>query len=157
MLTHNHGLLAYWFNGFLNRKLKTSIRPIYIVAGTVLPDTFLILDFLFHSELLIVVSKCLHSIPIFGIFLFGFLLGQKFHYSRMMAFFVGWGIFHIAVDVITHKNRAWPYFWPWLDYPIHGVADHANPILLGLEAVLTMYILYCTVVWVVKRTTKKTP
>lgn len=127
------------------------------MAGTVLPDTFLILDFLFHSELLIVVSKCLHSIPIFGIFLFGFLLGQKFHYSRMMAFFVGWGIFHIAVDVITHKNRAWPYFWPWLDYPIHGVADHANPILLGLEAVLTMYILYCTVVWVVKRTTKKTP
>jgi len=157
LLTHNHGLLAYWFNGFLNRKLKTSIKPIYIMAGAVFPDFFLIIYFFFHSKSLLIASKCLHSIPIFGIFFFGFILGQKFSYSRMMAFFMGWGIFHIAVDVITHKNRAWPYLWPWLDHPVHGITDHANPVLLTIETVLTVYVLYCTIRWIVKRITKKTP
>ena len=127
------------------------------MAGAVLPDIFLILDFLLHSELLIVASKCLHSVPIFGIFFFGFLLGQKLRYGRMTAFFVGWGVFHIAVDMVTHKNKAWPYFWPWLDHPIHGVADHDNPILLGVEALLTLYILYRVLAHVVNLVTKKTP
>lgn len=156
MLTHNHGLLAYWFNKFLNQKLKTSIQPIYIAAGAVFPDIFLILDFFLHSEPLVIASKCLHSIPIFSIFFFGFLLGQKFSYSRIMAFFAGWGIFHIAVDVITHKNRAWPYFWPWFDHPIHGVADHGNHLLLAIEVILTIYTLYRMLLWVIRHITKKT-
>lgn len=157
MLTHNHGLLAYWFSEFLNRRLKTRIQPVYIIAGAVLPDIFLILDFLLPSKLLITVSKCLHSIPIFGIFLFGLLLIQKFRYGRVTSFFFGWGIFHIALDMVTHKNKAWPYFWPWLDYPIHGVADHSNPTLLVIEAVLTIYILHKIKILVARQATKKTP
>src|SRR3989338_7480100 len=159
LLTQNHGLLACWFNGLLNRKLKTNIRPVYIVTGAVLPDIFLIFDFFLHSEPLIIASKCLHSITIFGIFFFGFILGQKFNYSRMMAFFAGWGIFHIAIDVITHKNRAWPYLWPWFDYQIHGIADHYNPLLLGLEAILTAYILCRLLILAISSIypTKKTP
>jgi hypothetical protein len=142
LLTHNHGLLAYWLNNFLNRKLKTNIQPIYATTGAILPDVFIILNFFFPSETLITASKCFHSIPIFGILFLGFILGQKFHYGRTMAFFLGWGFFHIAVDVMTHKNKAWPYLWPWLNYPIHGVADHDNLVLLGIEAILTIYILY---------------
>ncbi|MBI2062463.1 MAG: hypothetical protein HYT64_02125 [Candidatus Yanofskybacteria bacterium] len=155
MLTHNHGLLAYWFNGFLNQRLKTNVRPIYIMIGAVFSDTFLILNFFLPSEQLIVVSKYLHSIPIFSIFFFGFLLGQKFIYSKLMAFFIGWGIFHIAIDVVTHKNRGWPYFWPWFDSPIHGVADHGNHLLFTVEAALTAYILCQALLWMIKRTTKK--
>lgn len=140
--------------------MGTNIHPIFIIAGAVLPDVFLIFDFFIRSESLIIASQCLHSIPIFGIFFFGFLLGRecKFSYDRRMAFFLGWGGFHIAIDLATHKSKAWPYLWPWFNYPIHGITDHGNPLLLGLEAILTVYILYRLVTFVSSliHTTKKT-
>lgn len=160
MLTQNHGLLAFWFNKFLNQKLETKVHPAYIMTGAILPDIFLVFYFFLKTTFLVVISKSLHSVPIFVIsfivYLLLMFLSQDFRYGRAMAFFIGWGFFHIAIDMVTHKTRAWPYFWPWLDSPIHGIADHNNPILFTVETILTIYIFYCITLWLVKRITKKT-
>lgn len=161
MLTPNHGLLAYWFNKFLNQKLKTKVHPAYILTGAILPDVFLIFGFALGVSTLVTVSKGLHSILVFLVAFFCYflftLVSQGINYGRVTAFFVGWGLFHIAIDTVTHKTKAWPYFWPWIDSPIHGIVDHGNPVLFAVEGILSIYLLYHLVYWIVKQATPKAP
>lgn len=163
MVTTSHGILAYLFHRFVNRKLKTRVPSLYILIGAMLPDTFHVtnailgwLSFRFfgqrwHQEWLIELSKLMHSITVCSIafFLFFFLFlvfaKPKAAYGRAAAFFLGWGIFHIVVDVLTHLQQSWPYLWPWtkipipwVNIPIHGLIDHNYPLMLAIEFILSI-------------------
>ena len=127
MFTSSHGGLAFLFNRYLNRKLKTRVHPLFIVFGAMLPDAFhvanAVLGWLsakmfsekWHWEFLLDLSKFMHSFPLFAVifslcFFLVFLVRRGPHYGRTVAFFLGWGFFHIVIDIFTHKGMAWPYF-----------------------------------------------
>ena len=158
MITTSHGILAFLFNRYLNRKCQTKIHPFYIMLGSMLPDFFHIINtvisfmartiFLtaWHSELLLDISKFLHSFPVFCItfaiyFSVFFFIKRSILYSRVLSFFFGWGFFHILIDVFTHRSLAWPYFWPWTDVPVYGLIDHSNPLLIITELIFSGYLL----------------
>ncbi|MDO8495807.1 MAG: hypothetical protein Q7S32_04865 [bacterium] len=156
MITTSHGILAYWFNQFLNRRLKTKVHAFFIVLGSVIPDFFHVanaiigwlyfntLGITWHSEFLIDTSKALHSFTVFTIvftlsyFLLLLIRRRGFYYGRTVAFFCGWGFFHILIDIITHRSMTWPYLWPWPQIPMHGFIDHLHPLMIVIEIVVTI-------------------
>lgn len=157
MITTSHGILAFWFNRYLNRKLKTRVNPLCILFGAMLPDLFHVANVVigwlwiklflspWHGELLLNVSRYLHSFPIFALafttcFFIIFIIRGGLLYGRTLAFFFGWGFFHILIDVVTHKGMAWPYFWPWTRVPIYGLIDHSEPLLLFIELIISVSV-----------------
>lgn len=155
MLTPNHGIIAFWFNRLLNRRLGTKVSPLWIVIGSMIPDLFHVSDagigwlakYLlfseFHSETLIETGRFFHSFPVFAVifsiaFLFVFVIKQGLYYGRTLGFFIGWGFFHIIIDGLTHKTGAWPYLWPWTNHTIHGLIDHSHPLMWLLE--ITVFV-----------------
>lgn len=169
MVTTSHGILAFLFNRYLNRKLKTRVPPFFIILGAMLPDFFhvtnTILEWLWakillskwHWEFLLDISRYLHSFPIFALtfttcFFAIFIICNGLFYGRTLAFFFGWGFFHILIDVITHKGMAWPYFWPWTKVPIYGLIDHSEPLLVFIELIISVFtpaFYFCR--WIRKR------
>lgn len=150
MITLNHGILAFWFNKKLNQRLGTRVAFGWIVTGAMLPDLFHVSDSCigwlakniffseFHSEILVEIGRFFHSFPVFAVifstvFLFTFFIKKGLDYGHTLGFFIGWGIFHIAIDGLTHKTGAWPYLWPWTNHPIHGLIDHSHPLMWLIE------------------------
>lgn len=169
MLTPTHSILAFWFNRFLNRRLKTRISWLFIVCGAMLPDFFYATHWLlkrvgvgkdWNWEFWLNISKFLHSLPIaitaflfFSFFVSLFL--DREVYFRIKSFFYGWILFHITLDVFTHKSEGWPYFWPWLDWKINGIIDHNDLLFWILE--FAVYILFFGLLsskWLKNRTLK---
>src|SRR3989344_3289530 len=101
MVTTSHGILAFWFHRYLNRKLKTKVPFFYIVLGATLPDFFhvsnAILGWLsakiflvpWHWELLLDIGKFWHSLPVFALtfsvcFFVTFIIRGELGYGRLL-------------------------------------------------------------------------
>lgn len=116
--------------------------PLLFLAGSVAPDAGLLLALigacfagtlqpgpllsqLYAREWAYGLDSLFHAVHVWA----GLAAAAWAYRTGLAPFFLG-GLFHIALDMLTHRRHIPAYFWPVSDITVPGPVDYCHPAVL---------------------------